>query len=68
MRLRSRQRHHGEVKYEEGSFEDPENIRGISDHPYCPQMTDVAPNRWGNRWTAQREPSPFRAGRRSVSL
>jgi len=32
--------------------------------PTAPQVTDVSPNRWGEP-SALREPSPFRAGRRS---
>jgi len=28
---------------------------GISDHPDCPQMTDVNQNRRGDRWSAWKE-------------
>jgi len=33
--------------------------------PIAPQMTDVTPNRCGEPMNALKEPSPFRAGRRS---
>ncbi|MEM4016389.1 MAG: hypothetical protein QW604_01085 [Fervidicoccaceae archaeon] len=36
--------------------------------PIAPQTTDVSPNRCGEPVNPPREPSPFRAGRRSETL